>query len=99
MKADRATETAGDGKRKGRVPWCETKEFRQIRAEEMRRGLKPIRSANLDLGRTVPLETIMKSRMRPAGVSAVRWRIELSRRRMWCGRDGMVEFARDPDRM
>ena len=43
-----------------------------------------------------PLLRIMKAKRKPDGVSDVRWRMELSRRRM-CGRDGNVEFVRDPD--
>lgn len=45
-----------------------------------------------------PLSRIMKARRKPAGVSDVRWRMELSRRRMR-SRDGVVELALDPEKM
>ena len=54
--------------------------------------------------RTVPLHYIMKARVKPKGVSDVRWRIELSRRRLAAkersgGGKGDLASLPDPDMM
>ena len=54
--------------------------------------------------RTVPLLNIMKARVKPEGVSDVRWRIELSRRRLAAkersgGGKGDLASLPDPDIM
>ena len=54
--------------------------------------------------RTVPLHYIMEARVKPEGVSDVRWRIELSRRRLAAkersgGGKGDLASLPDPDMM
>lgn len=58
-----------------------SKELAAIKTEEARRGLPPITGA-FQFSGTVSTETITRARKKPQGVSDVRWRIELSRRRM-----------------
>lgn len=64
-----------------KIPQISSKELAEIEAEEARRGLPPITGAFRFSG-TVSTEIIMRARKKPQGVSDVRWRIELSRRRM-----------------
>lgn len=57
------------------------RELAEIAAEEARLGLPPVMDA-WRRSRTVSLRTIMAAKKKPSGVSDVRWRMELSRRKM-----------------
>lgn len=90
----------------------ETKKERE--AEEARRTRRKRKTSGgrmtreelrmLKCQRTVPLSDVMKARVKPEGVSDVRWRIELSRRRLAAkerigGGKGDLASLPDPDMM
>lgn len=73
------------------------RELEEIAAEERRRGLRSVKDA-FRSSASLPLSTIQKARRKPKGVSAARWRMELSRRAMsrkWGNK--AMDFLVDPD--
>ena len=82
----------------------ESEEARRIRRERKTPGGRPTREdmRMLDCQRTVPLRDITRAKVKPAGVSDIRWRMELSRRRMAAkergdGGKGDLAFLPHPD--
>lgn len=73
------------------------RELEEIGREERRRGLRPVHDAFKNSA-CIPLNTIQSARTKPKGVSAARWRMELSRRAMsrkWGKKS--LDFLTDPD--
>lgn len=84
----------------------EAEEARRTRRERKTPGGRMTREElrMLKCQRTVPLHYIMEARVKPEGVSDVRWRIELSRRRLAAkersgGGKGDLASLPDPDMM
>ena len=84
----------------------EAEEARLIGRECKTPGGRPTREELrlLKCQRTVPLHDIMRAKVKPKGVSGIRWRMELSRRRLAAkersgGGKGDLASLPDPDMM
>lgn len=91
---------------RGMSEGLEAKEERRTRREHKALGGRMTREEvrMFKCKRTVPLHYIMEARVKPEGVSDVRWRIELSRRRLAAkersgGGKGDLASLPDPDMM
>ena len=108
---DQATTTATDRRKYHREYYMKHKADRAAYQREYRRKRKAPGDRMtreelrmLKCKRTVPLRDIMEAKVKPEGVSDVRWRIELSRRRLAAkersgGGKGDLASLPDPDIM